>query len=311
MTCVAAADTVVGAAPGPAPVSEPRNPKGVPEDVMDYEGELEVASEAVLEAVQEAPADGAMIAVHTTVVPPPSHGARAPLSLAPRRATASGAATGKGMEVVLGHPTPYSPGDISMSEAMSTAHQALSQAQHILHREGEELADERHRLQLWTSMLKRTTMSEKAAARARQHGFDLQVEAIAQHDADSRWALADAWDLYALAEAQVSTITKQEEELAVRARQVNQREQEVEKLEGLLQEQEELDDITLRRELKALSTHKTCLNHRDADLKREQKALEDVRAQILARELDMDARDTGLRDQEAQLAAWERQLVER
>jgi hypothetical protein len=72
------------------------------------------------------------------------------------------------------------------------------------------------------------------------------VEAIAQRDADSRWALADARELYALAEARVSTITKQEEELAMRARQVNQQEQEVQKLEGLLQEQEELDDITLR-----------------------------------------------------------------
>jgi hypothetical protein len=80
-------------------------------------------------------------------------------------------------------------------------------------------------------MLKRMTIFERAAARARQHGFDLQVEAIAQHDADSRRALA---------------ITKHEEELATRARQVNQREQEAEKLEGLLQEWEELDDITLR-----------------------------------------------------------------
>jgi uncharacterized protein (DUF3084 family) len=50
-------------------------------------------------------------------------------------------------------------------------------------------------------MLKRTTVSERAAARTRQHGFDLQVEAIAQHDVDSRWALVDARELYALAEA--------------------------------------------------------------------------------------------------------------
>jgi hypothetical protein len=47
-------------------------------------------------------------------------------------------------------------------------------------------------------------------------------------------------------EAHASTVTKQEEDLTVRARQVNQREREVEKLEGLLQEKEELDDITLR-----------------------------------------------------------------
>jgi molybdopterin-guanine dinucleotide biosynthesis protein len=84
-------------------------------------------------------------------------------------------------------------------------------------------------------MIKRTTVSERAAMRARQHGFDLQVEAIAQRDADSRRALTDARELYASAEAQASVATKQEEEFAARARQVNQREQEVEKLEGLLQ----------------------------------------------------------------------------
>jgi predicted dithiol-disulfide oxidoreductase (DUF899 family) len=68
------------------------------------------------------------------------------------------------MEVVLGHPTPYAPGNISVNEAVSTAHQALSQAQRVLRREGEDLANERRRLQLWASMLKRTTMSERAAA---------------------------------------------------------------------------------------------------------------------------------------------------
>jgi hypothetical protein len=41
-------------------------------------------------------------------------------------------------------------------------------------------------------MLKRTTMFERKAARTRQHGFNLQVEAIAQRDADSWRALADA-----------------------------------------------------------------------------------------------------------------------
>jgi hypothetical protein len=160
-------------------------------------------------------------------------------------------------------------------------------------------------------MLRRTTMFERAAVRARQHGFDLQVEAIAQRDTDSRRALADARLLYASAEARASVVTKLEEELATCARQVNQREQEVEKLEGLLQEREELDDITLWRELEVLSTRETNLDRREVDLEWEQKALEDVRAQILARELDVDAWDTGLRDQKAQLVARERQLVER
>jgi hypothetical protein len=71
---------------------------------------------------EEAPTEGAMIAARMAVAPPPSRGARAPLSSAPRRAAASGAAAGEGMEVVLGHPTPYTSGDISVSEAMSTAH---------------------------------------------------------------------------------------------------------------------------------------------------------------------------------------------
>jgi hypothetical protein len=51
-------------------------------------------------------------------------------------------------------------------------------------------------------------MSERAAARARKHGFDLHLEAIAQCDADSRWALADAQERYASAEARASAITK-------------------------------------------------------------------------------------------------------
>jgi hypothetical protein len=137
------------------------------------------------------------------------------------------------------------------------------------------------------------------------------LKAIAQHDADSRRALADARELYASAEARASTVSKQEVDLAVRACQVNQWEREVEKPEGLLQEWEELDDITLRRYLKVLSTRETSLDRRVADLKQEQKALEDARAQILARDLDVDAWDTGLRDKEARLVARERQLAER
>jgi hypothetical protein len=106
------------------------------------EGEPEVAPEPVPEVVlEEAPVEGAMITVRAAVAPPPSRGARAPLSSVPRRAAASGAAASEGMEVVLGHPTPYAPGDISVGEAVSTAHQALSQAQHVLHCEGEDLPD--------------------------------------------------------------------------------------------------------------------------------------------------------------------------
>jgi hypothetical protein len=122
------------------------------------------------------------------------------------------------------------------------------------------------------------------------------VEAIAQRDADSQRALVDAQELYASAEGRASTVMKQKEDLAMHACQVNQRAREMEELEGLLQEWEELDDITLRRELEAQSTHETYLDRCEADLEREQEALEDVRAQILARELDANARETRLRN---------------
>jgi hypothetical protein len=123
-----------------------------------------------------------MIVVRTAAAPPLSHGARAPLSSAPYKAATSGAAASEGMEVVLGHPPLYAPGDISMSEAVSTAHQALSHAQRVLRREGEDLADEHRHLQLWASMLKWMMMSERAAAQARQHGFDLEREQKALED---------------------------------------------------------------------------------------------------------------------------------
>jgi hypothetical protein len=60
-------------------------------------------------------------------------------------------------------------------------------------------------------MLKRMTVSERAVTRARQDSLNLQVEVIAQRD-------ADAQELYASVEAQDSVIIKQEEDLAVRAR---------------------------------------------------------------------------------------------
>jgi hypothetical protein len=117
--------------------------------------------------------------------------------------------------------------------------------------------------------------------------------------------------LYASAEARANIVIKQEEDLATRTRQVNQWAREVEELERQLLEREELDDITLRRELEALSTHESSLDRRQAKLDREHEGPEDARVQILARELDADAQEAGLRDQEARLVARERQLAER
>jgi hypothetical protein len=47
------------------------------------------------------------------------------------------------------------------------------------------------------------------------------VEAITQHDTDSKRALADAQELYASIEARAGAVIKQEEDLTVCARQVN------------------------------------------------------------------------------------------
>jgi hypothetical protein len=89
----------------------------------------------------------------------------------------------------------------------------------------------------------------------------------------------------------------------VRVCQGNQWAWEVEELEGQLQEREELDDITLRRE--------TSLEHLEGELEQEWKALEDARTQIIAQEIDADSWATGLRDQEARLVTREWQLAER
>jgi hypothetical protein len=66
--------------------------------------------------------------------------------------------------------------------------------------------------------------------------------------------------------------------------------------EDQLLEREELDDITLCRELEVLGTHETTLDYCEADLDRERKALEDTHTQILAHELDADSQEAGLRD---------------
>jgi hypothetical protein len=87
-------------------------------------------------------------------------------------------------------------------------------------------------------MLKRMKVSERAEAWIQQHGFDLQVEAITQCDADSKRALNDMQELYASTEAQANAIINLEEDLVMRARLVNQWAREVVELEGQLQDQE-------------------------------------------------------------------------
>jgi hypothetical protein len=170
---VAAADEV---APGPAASNMPQTPEGVIEDVLEeLKEEPEMTPEPVPEVVpEEVPVEGAMIIVHT-VAPSPPHGAAAASSSAPRVATVAGTTTSVavGLEVIMGHPTFYAPDDIPLDEAVSMAHRALSQVQHVLRWEDEGLTDEHRRLHLWATMLKEMMVSERAAARAQQRNFDL------------------------------------------------------------------------------------------------------------------------------------------
>jgi hypothetical protein len=68
----------------------------------------------------------------------------------------------KELEAIFGHPPLRAPGDVSLDEAMGTAHWALNQAWDVLRQESGDIQDEHRRLLLWTSILKRRTTSERA-----------------------------------------------------------------------------------------------------------------------------------------------------
>jgi hypothetical protein len=195
----------------------PQTPEGVPEDVPKDPADAPemVPSPSPVEVLAEETTP----VVRTTVPYPPLAAAEASSSALGTAAPTDAVADVVGEpEVVMGHPTCHAPGDISLDGAVSTALRALSQVQHVLRREDGDLADERRHLQLWATMLKETTVTERVEARGRQRGFDLQAEAIELRDTDSRCALADAQELYASAEARANVIIKQKEDLAARTR---------------------------------------------------------------------------------------------
>jgi hypothetical protein len=256
-----AAAPTVAADPVPELVAggTPQTPKGVPEDVSESPAD---APEMVLSpSPVEVLAEEATSVMRTAVPSSPLAATAASPSALGTATPADAAADAVGEpEVVMGHPTSHAPGDIFLDGVVSTALRALSQVQCVLHREDGDLTDERRCLQLWASLLKETMVTERAEAWGRQRGFDLQAEAIELRDVDSRRSLTDAQELYASTEARAAVVIKQEEDLAARTCQVNQRAREVEELERQLLEREELDEITLRRELEALGTRESCLD---------------------------------------------------
>jgi hypothetical protein len=198
----------------------PQTPEGVPVDAPEspVDAPEVVPSPSPVEVLAEEATPVVHIAVPTS---PLTAAAASSPALGATAAADVGADAAGETEVVMGHPTYRAPGDVSLDGVVSTALRALSQVQRVLKREDGDLANERQRLQLWASMLKETTATERAEARGRQRGFDLQAEAIELRGADSRCALADAQELYASAEARAAVVIKQEEDLAACTSQVN------------------------------------------------------------------------------------------
>jgi hypothetical protein len=143
----------------------PQTPEGVPVDVPESPAD---APEAVPSpSPMEVLAEEVTPVVRTAVPSSPLAAAAAfPSALGTAVAADAGADAAGETKVVMGHPTYHAPGDVSLDGAVSTALRALSQVQRVLHREDGDLADERHRLQLWASMLKETTATERAGASA-------------------------------------------------------------------------------------------------------------------------------------------------
>jgi hypothetical protein len=194
----------------------------------------------------------------------------------PSTATADENVTVEEPRVILGHPTFRAPEDVSIDEATSMVHWALTQAQNVLHQESGGIIDEQRRLLLWASMLKERITVERVRVEARQHHLDVRGELLNRlqtniNNRDSQKMLAEAKELYASAKAQANGTIKQTEELAVCVQAVEGREQAVDELEQKLQEREALDNLMLERELVGLATYESSLESREAALAAEQK----------------------------------------
>jgi hypothetical protein len=116
-------------------------------------------------------------------------------------------------EVVLEHHILKAPRDVSLDEAMGKVCWVLNQAQDVLRQESRDNNNERRCLQLWASMLKDRTTSEKVMAQARhldtrEDLLNQQLAAINRRDADSQWMLTDAKELFTSAKTRASAIIK-------------------------------------------------------------------------------------------------------
>jgi hypothetical protein len=187
----------------------------------------------------------------------------------------------------------------------------LNQAHDVLRQEREDINKEWLHLLVWVSLLKQQMTSEKEKVEVRQKNLDVMEVLYSRRqvvvdklDAQTEKLLDNAKELYAVAEARTNATIKQQEDLNAQAVATAKREQAVAEQELKLWEKEEQGDLSLERELEALTS-------REATIAVEWKDLEETHAVVLSRELATDIRDSGLNFREEELADREKRLVER
>jgi hypothetical protein len=117
--------------------------------------------------------------------------------------------------------------------------------------------------------------------------------------------------LYATAEACANTTTKQLEDLNVQERAIAQWEQVATKPELELQEKEELVNLRLDCELKALSIRETNHDTHEAKLEADWKSLEETLAKVLGHEVAADLWENSLNIKVEEPKGREKWLAER
>jgi predicted HTH domain antitoxin len=95
-------------------------------------------------------------------------------------------------EVIMMHPGLRATGVVCLSEAMGMTHYVLNQAHDVFHRERENINEERLRLSVWVSLLKKRTTSKKEKAEVRQKHLDVMEILFSR-----RQAVADKLDAQA------------------------------------------------------------------------------------------------------------------
>jgi hypothetical protein len=168
--------------------------------------------------------------------------------------------------VIMGHPGLRASGTVTLSEEMGTSHFALNQAHDVLRQEREDINKERLHLLVWVSLLKQQMTSEKEKVEVRQKNLDVMEVLYSRRqvvvdklDAQTEKLLDNAKELYAVAEARTNATIKQQEDLNAQAVATAKREQAVAEQELKLWEKEEQGDLSLERELEALTSREATI----------------------------------------------------